>query len=703
MKEEDKQAYLEKYHQAKENGVPFFPDIIFKDVVVSLLVFGILVALARFFGAPLDARANPADTTYTPRPEWYFLFLFQLLKYFPGNLEVIGVVLIPTLAILLLIALPFIDRSPRRFFLNRPLVSGITLLGIAGIFFLTIQSVREAPPPTDPQTGDQVAALYANNCAGCHGQKIDVKQGTNLHEIIAQGKHQGMPAWSADLTGDQIDELAGFILSPGGSKLFTENCGQCHKLADLVSGNPLELKNALVQGVQYAKHAGTDSTKWAKPLNQDDQTTLLNFLVAPDGQRLFAINCSPCHGRSISYSGDENQLRTLISKGGMHLEMPPWSEKLSASQLDTLASYVVNPASVPDGKTMFQQFCSKCHAGSIPNASSIEEARQAIATGGAHQTMPVWGNILTSDQLNALVKYTLDTAHGAPLEEGQQLFAHNCSPCHGSFGEGGPNPSNPGQMIIPISSAEYLKTRDDVTLRSIISQGQPNFGMSPFGSSNGGLLDDDQIDAIVTYIRSWEANPPVEQPAEAKAKTVSLNGEEIFNALCTQCHGKDGAGGSAPSLQDPQFQDKYTDQNIADSINLGHPSTSMIAWGKILNNDQITQLTQYIRGLRKAPAAPETNGASKTVSFSADVLPIFTSACSGCHGTLGNWDATSYEKVMGTGDHKPVVIPGDADKSLLAQKILGTQKDGMAMPPSGKLPDDQIQIILDWIKAGAKE
>src|SRR3989304_2069565 len=97
MEDQEKQAYLARYKQAKEQGVPFFPDIIFKDVLVSLLVFVILVSLAYFLGVPTEARADPADTTYTPRPEWYFLFLFQLLKYFPGSLEVIGVMVIPTL------------------------------------------------------------------------------------------------------------------------------------------------------------------------------------------------------------------------------------------------------------------------------------------------------------------------------------------------------------------------------------------------------------------------------------------------------------------------------------------------------------------------------------------------------------------------------------------------------------------------------
>ena len=79
MDEQDKKDYLEGYRQAKKKGVPFFPDIVFKDAVAALVVFLILVALAFFLGAPLEEPADPADANYSPKPEWYFLFLFQLL------------------------------------------------------------------------------------------------------------------------------------------------------------------------------------------------------------------------------------------------------------------------------------------------------------------------------------------------------------------------------------------------------------------------------------------------------------------------------------------------------------------------------------------------------------------------------------------------------------------------------------------------
>ncbi len=267
----------------------------------------------------------------------------------------------------------------------------ITLLAVAGVVTLTILAVREAPPPTQATQGDPVALLYSQNCAPCHGTSITVPPGTNLHSLIAQGSHAGMPAWSGDLSSDQIDELAGFILSPGGSQLFNTNCGSCHKVEDLVGGNPLDLKNSIDEGLNFTPHANLQAADWSTSLTKDEKTTLLNFLIAPDGQRLFTIYCSPCHGQSVAYSGNEAQLRQTIVQGGQHLTMPPWQNTLTTSQIDTLANYVVNPASVPDGQALFKQYCSNCHGERVPPATNVDQARQIIATGGAHQTMPVWG------------------------------------------------------------------------------------------------------------------------------------------------------------------------------------------------------------------------------------------------------------------------------------------------------------------------
>lgn len=116
-----------------------------------------------FVGAPLEERADLVDTSYTPpRPEWYFLFFFQLLKYFLGELEFIGVVVIPTIAIVLLVLLPFLDRSPKQHFLNRKWILTAVILSAIGIIALSALSILESPSPAEAaQAGDQMAAWAA--------------------------------------------------------------------------------------------------------------------------------------------------------------------------------------------------------------------------------------------------------------------------------------------------------------------------------------------------------------------------------------------------------------------------------------------------------------------------------------------------------------------------------------------------------------
>ncbi len=701
MNEKEKQSYLEKYNKQKEKGVPFFPDILFKDAVISLVVFFVLLALVIFFGIPQEDRADPTDTSYNPRPEWYFLFLFQLLKYFPGKLEVIGVVVIPALAILLLLALPFLDRNRFRHFTNRRLVTGGAIFAVVAIVVLSILSVVEAPPPTEIAAGDQTAILYTQNCAGCHGPSINVPTGMNLHDVIAEGNHEGMPPWSADLTNEQIDALAGFILSPTGSSLFTAYCGECHEAPELVAVGPLELRNSLNEGRSYLPHDGVSIPQWSDTLKSGELTSLLNFLIAPDGQRLYDTNCASCHGSSVAVAGSEEELRTTISEGGLHLEMPGWQGQLNQADLQTLANYVLDPTGTPAGDPLYQQYCTRCHSDLIPSSDDYDQAYDTIATGGSHETMPVWGQVLTEEQLDALVSYTFEAASGTSTEVGRQLYVQNCTSCHGDFGEGGPNPALTNDVIAPISTEEYLKTRDNLTLKAIISQGQPNLGMSPFSISFGGLLDNTEIDALVTYIRSWEENPPVEFPPEVQTTTISLTGAEIYQDVCAQCHGLDASGGFGPSLRDATFRSQTTRTSIVDTISQGREDTAMIAWGEILTTEQIEELASFILQLPEVTAGEPTSGPS----FAAMVAPILQSQCQMCHNdssAFGGWNSIGFDNVINSGDRGPVIIPGDVDGSLLAQMIQHAAGVS-AMPPSRQLDQASIQAILDWIEAGAPD
>jgi ubiquinol-cytochrome c reductase cytochrome b subunit len=157
--------------------IVFYPWHVIKDTVMMAAVFAALLAAALLLPAHLDEIANPADASYVPRPEWYFLPLFQLLKYVPGRLEVIATQVVPGLVVAALFALPFLDRHPERrpwAAARRPFTAAFVMLGLA-VGALTWLGLRDAPTRFDPNRwGPQAlaGALIADGteaaCARCH-------------------------------------------------------------------------------------------------------------------------------------------------------------------------------------------------------------------------------------------------------------------------------------------------------------------------------------------------------------------------------------------------------------------------------------------------------------------------------------------------------------------------------------------------------
>ncbi len=178
MNDEQKREIDARHEQAKQHGVKFFPDIIYKDMIAAFGVFVLLLLLAVFLGVKPEPPADPNDAAYVPRPEWYFLFLFQLLKYFPGQIEWIGTAVVPGLAVLALLLLPFYDRSPFRHWRRRKLALAIMGAAMAGIIGLTIVAAVTTPPQEETAAltslGDRLLAgqdLYSIQCVECHGDE----------------------------------------------------------------------------------------------------------------------------------------------------------------------------------------------------------------------------------------------------------------------------------------------------------------------------------------------------------------------------------------------------------------------------------------------------------------------------------------------------------------------------------------------------
>jgi len=255
----------------------FYPEQVFKDTLAIFVVFVILFSLAIAAKVPVGRLADPTDTSYIPRPEWYFLFLFQTLKFFDGPLEVIGSVVLPTIAILALFATPFIDRGAVLRVGKRTTAIAIVLLAAitwGGLTAAAIRSTPAAPPDVSeadgPQDWQQLSAVELagigyyrkENCASCHDGKSSIGPDLSKHPVKRDAKWMidhfknpqaiapgtSMPA--IQLTTMQLNGLAAFLLKLNeknqaalqsapqfaveGAIIYQQfQCGACHMINDV--------------------------------------------------------------------------------------------------------------------------------------------------------------------------------------------------------------------------------------------------------------------------------------------------------------------------------------------------------------------------------------------------------------------------------------------------------------------------------------
>jgi quinol---cytochrome c reductase cytochrome c subunit, bacillus type len=170
----DKEEYLRGYESLKKKGKPFFPYAVLKDTTMMLIVALVIVALSIVLGAEQGPKVDPTTTTYTPRPEWYFFFLFELLRVIKPPWAVpIATIGIPTIAMVLLLLLPFYDRNAERRPERRPIALTAGILTIIAMAYLTFLGATSGPPSQiDLKTtaalepGKEVVAQ--SGCLACH-------------------------------------------------------------------------------------------------------------------------------------------------------------------------------------------------------------------------------------------------------------------------------------------------------------------------------------------------------------------------------------------------------------------------------------------------------------------------------------------------------------------------------------------------------
>ena len=253
----------------------FYPGQAFKDLMAFFAVFILLFVLAAAVDVPLEGLADPSDSTYVPRPDWYFLFLFQMLKFFEGRWEVVGAVILPTLAVLALLAVPFLDRARVKRVQQRTLAFALVGVALAGWLALTVAadlttpepvaSTRETSPAADWRLLTPVelagrAYFRREKCDGCHNLgEGEPKRGPTLatvsHRKSAEwlrehfrNPSEGVPGGSVQArtaSDEELTCLAAFVLklTPGNAAaleavpadamragvIYQESqCGACH-------------------------------------------------------------------------------------------------------------------------------------------------------------------------------------------------------------------------------------------------------------------------------------------------------------------------------------------------------------------------------------------------------------------------------------------------------------------------------------------
>ena len=231
MNNAEKEAYLQEYEVMKKKGKPFFPYAVLKDSVMALVVVLVVILMSLILGAEQGPNVDPTTTTYVPRPDWYFFFLFELLRVIkPPELVPVAMVILPTIFMVLLLLLPFYDRGPERNPLRRPIATTSGILVIIAMAYLTyLGATAGSPLEIDMQVAKRYEpgkeAVAQSGCLSCHklGENGNNGPGPELTHIgsripqaaIIRSLQIGpgiMPSYK-DLPPKKLNDVSSFLSS----------------------------------------------------------------------------------------------------------------------------------------------------------------------------------------------------------------------------------------------------------------------------------------------------------------------------------------------------------------------------------------------------------------------------------------------------------------------------------------------------------
>lgn len=419
MNEETKKKINERYQRELARGERFWPDSIFKDLIVSLGIFFILILLATFIGVAPEAKADPADTSYLPRPEWYFLFLFKFLALYGqipviGKIEWLATVLIPGIGIGLLTLLPLLDKSPYRHYSRRIFALTVMATFILDIVLLTVMaSLPAAPDAAELATSTTLQAIAGLLIPGVV-LTVLVALYAFKRDIYQHSSRRSLPIW----------------ITVAGSLAM------------------------VAMTVVVSARAGS----YPRPEAEEVASTLVDQILV--GQDLYSVNCMECHGddgsvaiiegveglegekitpinsTDVLYTITDSAMYEVIAYGRPNAGMPPsgktYGGELSRSEIDHMITFMrymwddrfelpadalkplfppLAEGEVPSYEVHIQpivkRYCISCHRAGKDNNDYLMTTYEEILTTGENKEK----NIIAGDPES----YFLLTIQGTPI------------------------------------------------------------------------------------------------------------------------------------------------------------------------------------------------------------------------------------------------------------------------------------------------
>jgi len=421
MNDETKKKINARYERELNKGERFWPDSIFKDLIVSLGIFVLLVLLATFIGVSPEPKADPSDTSYIPRPEWYFLFIFKFLAIYGqipvlGKIEWIATVLIPGFAVGILTLVPFIEKRPDRHYGKRILPISIMIIMVVGAVLLTMTS----EVPTVSADGSKFLG-YLQSISGLIIPTVAMTA-LILMSFVFKGTSTRTMIWTTVLASVSMILVSGVVLALHPRSVVEET----------------EVATTLVDQIT----AGQDlySIHCTECHGDDGSVAVIEGVEGLEGEEITPIN-----SKDVLYTITDSAMYEVIAYGRPNAGMTPFGKayggELSKSEIDYMTIFMRymwdDRFEAPEIKPLFpaladgevpsydvhiqpvaKRYCVSCHRAGKENNNYLMTSYEEILTTGDNAEK----NIIKGDESSYLLQVIQEHAIMDPENPEEELI-----------------------------------------------------------------------------------------------------------------------------------------------------------------------------------------------------------------------------------------------------------------------------------------